>query len=69
MAVLNGLDRFHLAMDAIDRVPSLEATAALAKQLFRDKLIDHHHYVITHGEDLPEIRGWAWAHDAATPAG
>jgi xylulose-5-phosphate/fructose-6-phosphate phosphoketolase len=69
MAVLNRLDRFHLAMDAIDRVPKLGATAALARQIFRDKLIDHHHHVITHGEDLPEICEWSWAYDAATPAG
>src|SRR5216683_3196994 len=55
MAVLNRLDRFHLAMDVIERVPGLGARAAHAKQRFRDKLIEHRHYVDAHGEDMPEI--------------
>jgi xylulose-5-phosphate/fructose-6-phosphate phosphoketolase len=60
MAVLNRLDRFHLAMDVIERVPGLGARAAHAKQRFRDKLIDHRHYVDEHGEDMPEIQNWRW---------
>jgi len=60
MVVRNKLDRFHLAMDVIDRVPGLADTAAHAKQAFRDKLIDHHLYIAGHGEDMPEIRNWNW---------
>jgi xylulose-5-phosphate/fructose-6-phosphate phosphoketolase len=60
MVVLNRLDRFHLAMDVIERVPGLGARAAHAKQRFRDKLIEHRHYVNEHGEDMPEIQNWRW---------
>jgi xylulose-5-phosphate/fructose-6-phosphate phosphoketolase len=60
MVVLNDLDRFHLVMDAIDRVPQLGPRAAYAKQALRDKLIDHKHYVRKHGDDMPEIAGWRW---------
>ncbi len=60
MAVLNHLDRFHLAIDVIDRVPGLGSRAAHAKQHFRDKLIEHRDYVDEHGEDMPEILNWRW---------
>jgi xylulose-5-phosphate/fructose-6-phosphate phosphoketolase len=60
MAVLNRLDRFHLAMDVIERVPGLGGRAAHAKQRFRDKLIEHRHYVDTYGEDMPEVQNWRW---------
>ncbi len=60
MVVLNDLDRFRLVSDVIDRVPSLGAHAAYAKQAVRDKLIEHKQYIIEHGEDLPEIRNWKW---------
>jgi xylulose-5-phosphate/fructose-6-phosphate phosphoketolase len=60
MVVLNDLDRFHLVGDVIDRVPSLGARAAYAKQFLRDKLMDHKNYIQQHGEDLPEIRNWKW---------
>jgi xylulose-5-phosphate/fructose-6-phosphate phosphoketolase len=60
MTVLNDLDRFHLAMDVIDRVPSLGARAAHVKQRLRDTLIEHREYVRRHGDDLPEIRDWTW---------
>jgi xylulose-5-phosphate/fructose-6-phosphate phosphoketolase len=58
MVVLNELDRFHLAADVIDRVPSLASRAAYAKQFIRDKLLDHTRYIHTHGQDMPEIRNW-----------
>jgi len=60
MVVLNDLDRFHLVGDVIDRVPNLGARAAYAKQLIRDKLIDHKNYIQKHGEDMPEVRNWKW---------
>jgi xylulose-5-phosphate/fructose-6-phosphate phosphoketolase len=60
MVVLNGLDRYHLAIEAIERIPGLGTAAAHVKQEFRDALIRHSHYVRAHGEDMPEIRDWVW---------
>jgi xylulose-5-phosphate/fructose-6-phosphate phosphoketolase len=60
MTVRNDLDRFHLAMDVIDRVPKLGYKAAYPKQLMRDKLIEHQQYITRYGEDMPEIRNWRW---------
>jgi xylulose-5-phosphate/fructose-6-phosphate phosphoketolase len=61
MVVMNEVDRFHLAMDAIDRVPRLKDQAVYLKQALRDKLIDHKNYIRIHGEDMPEIQNWKWA--------
>ncbi len=63
MAVLNDLDRFHLVMDTIDRVPHLRAKAAYLKQSLEDKLIEHRQYINEHGQDMPEIRNWKWQGD------
>ncbi len=60
MVVLNDLDRFHLAIDVIDRVPTLGARAGHIKQFLRNKIIDHKNYIVEHGEDMPEIRDWQW---------
>jgi xylulose-5-phosphate/fructose-6-phosphate phosphoketolase len=60
MCVLNDIDRFHLVGDVIDRVPSLGARAAYAKQAIRDKLIEHKQYIAKYGEDMPEISDWQW---------
>jgi xylulose-5-phosphate/fructose-6-phosphate phosphoketolase len=60
MCVLNEIDRYHLAMDVIDRVPRLNTIAAHLRQQLRDKLLDHKQYVRTHGEDMPEVAEWRW---------
>ncbi|MET9311928.1 phosphoketolase family protein [Kribbella sp. NPDC003505] len=61
MVVRNNLDRYHLAMDVIDRVPSLRSRAVAARQYFIDQRTRHHAYVTRYGEDLPEVRGWRWS--------
>jgi xylulose-5-phosphate/fructose-6-phosphate phosphoketolase len=60
MAVLNDIDRFHLVVDVIDRLPLRGSRADYAKQAMRDKLIEHKQYITEQGEDLPEIRHWKW---------
>jgi xylulose-5-phosphate/fructose-6-phosphate phosphoketolase len=63
---LNGLDRFSLVGEVIDRVPGLSSRAAYAKQAIRDALIDHRQYITKYGEDDPRIMNWRWG--AQTPA-
>lgn len=58
MTVLNEMDRFHLVMDVIDRLPQTGAKGIYLKQQLKDKLIEHKQYIEKHGEDLPEIRNW-----------
>jgi xylulose-5-phosphate/fructose-6-phosphate phosphoketolase len=60
MAVMNGIDRFDLAIDVIDRVPRLAATSGAAREMLKDSLIRHRQYVRTFGEDLAEVRDWEW---------
>ncbi len=60
MAVRNDIDRYHLVMDVIDRVPGLGQTAAHIRQEMRDRLIDHREYISLHGDETPEIRDWKW---------
>jgi phosphoketolase len=60
MVMLNDLDRFHLVMDVIDRVPGLSSTAGHVRQLMVDKRITCRAFTREQGEDAPEITGWQW---------
>ena len=60
ITVLNELDRFHLAIEAIERVPGLKEKAGGVIEMFNAKLAEHTRYVREHGEDMPEIRDWKW---------
>ena len=68
MVMMNDLDRFHLVMDVIDRVPGLRYRAAHLRQLMRDKRAEHREYVTRRGEDLPEVRDWVWPGRPNEPA-
>jgi xylulose-5-phosphate/fructose-6-phosphate phosphoketolase len=61
MRVLNRIDRFHLAIDVIDRVPRLLPISAHYRERLRNKLIEHRQYIRTYGEDMPEVRDWQWS--------
>ena len=65
MTVMNRLDRFHLALDALARVERLRDQAGHLAQSLRDTLRAHHDWVRIHGEDMPEIRDWRWPGDPA----
>ncbi|MGY5776545.1 phosphoketolase family protein [Rhizobium sp. LEGMi135b] len=60
MTVLNELDRYHLALEAIDRLPGLADKVPDVVDGLKAKLIRHHDYVRRYGEDMPEIRDWRW---------
>jgi xylulose-5-phosphate/fructose-6-phosphate phosphoketolase len=60
MTVLNDLDRFHLAMDVVDRLPQTGDQGIYLKQQLKDKLIEHRQYINREGRDMPEIRDWKW---------
>jgi xylulose-5-phosphate/fructose-6-phosphate phosphoketolase len=60
MVMLNDLDRFHLVMDVIDRVPSLGSKAAHVRQAMVDERLRHRQYTRDHGEDPPDINTWTW---------
>ncbi len=60
MVMLNDLDRFHLVMDVIDRVPGLASRAGHVRQLMVDRRLQCRAYTREHGEDAPEVRNWTW---------
>jgi xylulose-5-phosphate/fructose-6-phosphate phosphoketolase len=60
MVVINGLDRYHLVQDVIERVPRLQQRCAYVKQAMQDKLIEHKSYIECVGDDMPEVKNWRW---------
>lgn len=60
MVMMNDLDRYHLVMDVIDRVPGLGSRAAAVRQLMADTRRRARAWTREHGEDIPEVRDWAW---------
>jgi len=61
MTVLNDLDRFHLVMDAIDRMPQTGDKGIYLKRQLKDKLVEHRQYINKYGQDMPEVRDWRWS--------
>ena len=60
MRVQNDIDRFHLVMDVIYRLPQLGNRGAFLIQQMKDKLVEHNQYITQNGMDLPEIHNWKW---------
>jgi xylulose-5-phosphate/fructose-6-phosphate phosphoketolase len=60
MVVLNNMDRFQLAIDAIHRARKLGESVEPVIKLLQAKLAEHHDYIREHGEDMPEVRDWSW---------
>jgi xylulose-5-phosphate/fructose-6-phosphate phosphoketolase len=60
MVMLNDLDRYHLVIDAIDRVPSLGVRAAHVRQRMQDERLQKRRYTRDHGDDAPDIKNWTW---------
>ena len=69
MVVLNELDRFHLAIDAIKRAPSLGESGEKAERVLRRRLDEHKRYIVKHGEDMPETRDWSSHYSTAAKTG
>jgi xylulose-5-phosphate/fructose-6-phosphate phosphoketolase len=61
MTVLNELDRFHLVMDTINRLPQTGSRGEYLHQQLQDKLVEHRQYIGHYGQDMPEIRNWLWS--------
>ncbi|MCT2576790.1 MAG: phosphoketolase [Mesorhizobium sp.] len=60
MTVLNGLDRYHLVLGVLDRIPDPAGAHIRLKQAMEGKLIEHRAYIREHGQDMPEVLGWKW---------
>src|SRR3546814_11103449 len=68
MTVLNGIDRFHLALDVLDQVPQLRSRAGAVRERLLGNLVEHPHHVPTHGEDMAEERD-GQSRDDGNPGG
>lgn len=64
MAVRNDLDRFHLVIDAAERIESLKYKSAYIKKEMESRLIEHRNYILKYDDDMPEIKGWKWNYPA-----
>jgi xylulose-5-phosphate/fructose-6-phosphate phosphoketolase len=60
MAVRNGIDRFHLVLDILDRAPPLGASTVYVKQEIREKLVEHKRFIAVYGTDKPDVKDWRW---------
>jgi xylulose-5-phosphate/fructose-6-phosphate phosphoketolase len=60
MAVMNEIDRYHLVIDVIDRVPGMVSTGGYLRQEMTDRLVREWDYAREHGEDSPNVRDWVW---------
>ena len=60
MTVLNDIDRFHLVMDAIRRLPQTGEPGRALVGMMRNKLVEHRQFIELHGQDMPEVRNWKW---------
>jgi xylulose-5-phosphate/fructose-6-phosphate phosphoketolase len=69
MVMLNELDRFHLVMDVVDRVPGLAEPAAQIRQEMEDERLRHRAYTREHGTDPPDVTDWRWPEDRQPPSG
>ncbi len=69
IVMLNDLDRFHLVMDVIDRVPGLGERAAGLRQAMVDERLRHRAYTREVGDDMPDVRDWTWPGGANEPPG
>jgi xylulose-5-phosphate/fructose-6-phosphate phosphoketolase len=67
MVMLNDLDRFHLVMDVIDRVPKLGERAAGLRQRMVDERLRHRAYTRDVGDDMPDVRDWVWPDSPPPP--
>ncbi len=67
MVVLNDLDRYRLALDAIERIPRLKGEVEAARTRYWQTMERHKLYISEHGQDLPEVREWRWRSQLPTP--
>ncbi|PKM73184.1 MAG: phosphoketolase [Firmicutes bacterium HGW-Firmicutes-16] len=60
MRVQNDIDRFHLVIDVVYRLPQLGNRGASLVQNMKDRLVEHHQYITEHGMDMPDVLNWKW---------